>query len=338
MKCSGVLSIAALLFLLFTANHLFADEIRLKNGDRLSGKVVTMENGKLVFKTSYAGDLTINWAEVESLKTDEPVSIVLIDETAIKGATRTAEPGKLHIETETIDAALRLSEVTAINPEPVPPVKLKVKVNGGLDVEKGNTDNEKYNLDSEFIARTKKNRFTVRGELSYERSDGEKSADNWMGFAKYDHFITDQWYIFGSSFFEKDDFKDLNLRSQFGAGVGYQIFETPEIDLSAETGLSYVNEDYIEAEDNDYSAGTWAVNYEQWFLDKTFQLFHRHMGNVSLEDTTDTFVKTRTGLRIPVYKRFNVGAQFNWDWDNNPSPGEKKGDYRYLLTMGWYYD
>ena len=105
-----------------------------------------------------------------------------------------------------------------------------------------------------------------------------------------------------------------------------------------EAGLSYVNEDFILAEDNDYPAGTWSLDFDRWFFDKLFQFYHIHTVSFSLEDSEDIFLKTRTGLRFPLYKGLNVGAQFHWDWDNDPSPGTKSNDYRYLLTIGWYYD
>ena len=43
-----------------------ADEVCLKNGDRLPGEVIRMEAGKLIFKTSYAGEISIGWQEVWS--------------------------------------------------------------------------------------------------------------------------------------------------------------------------------------------------------------------------------------------------------------------------------
>ena len=43
------------------AGNSLADEIRLKNGDKLTGQVVRMEEEKLVLKTTYAGEIAIAW-------------------------------------------------------------------------------------------------------------------------------------------------------------------------------------------------------------------------------------------------------------------------------------
>jgi hypothetical protein len=44
-----------------TVTHLaVADEVLLENGDKITGKLVRLEKGNLVFSTDYAGEITIN--------------------------------------------------------------------------------------------------------------------------------------------------------------------------------------------------------------------------------------------------------------------------------------
>jgi putative salt-induced outer membrane protein YdiY len=61
---------------------------------------------------------------------------------------------------------------------------------------------------------------------------------------KYDHFLTKKLYLNTSASFEKDRFKDLNLRTTIGLSLGYQFFETKLTSLSTEAGLAYINEDF----------------------------------------------------------------------------------------------
>ena len=64
-----------------------ADEIRLKNGDKLTGQIVRMQEDKLILKTTYAGEITIIWQEVASIRTDGSIKIVLKDEFEISHST-----------------------------------------------------------------------------------------------------------------------------------------------------------------------------------------------------------------------------------------------------------
>jgi putative salt-induced outer membrane protein YdiY len=332
------LTLAMLIALLLPVTTM-GDELLLKNWDRLTGKTVRMENGKLIFRTSYAGDVTIDWNEVSSLKTDIPILFVLDEQNAIKGIAEPGDEGKLKIKSEKIEegVSVGLASVTSINPKKVPSVKINARVNAGLDVRKGNTETENYHVDGEFVARTEKNRYSVGAEFNLQYDTNEKSADNRLAYLKYDHFLSDKLYFYTNGSFESDEFQDLNLRTTLGAGLGYQIFETDMMNLSMEAGPSYVNENYDEGEDNDYGAGRWAVNFDRYFFDKTFQLFHRHVGLVSLEDTSDIVVKTRTGIRFPFQKHLNLTAQYNWDWDDQPAEGAEKVDRQYLLTLGYQY-
>lgn len=43
------------------AGPVFADQVEMKNGDRISGVIVTVEKGLLIINTSYAGQITIKW-------------------------------------------------------------------------------------------------------------------------------------------------------------------------------------------------------------------------------------------------------------------------------------
>jgi hypothetical protein len=55
-----------ILLLVFTEPLVYADSIVLKNGDRLSGVVEGISDGKLTLKTDYAGTIRIDWNAIAS--------------------------------------------------------------------------------------------------------------------------------------------------------------------------------------------------------------------------------------------------------------------------------
>lgn len=322
------------------AGNCLADEVRLKNGDKLTGQVIRMEEEKLVLKTSYAGEITIAWKEVSSVMADDPVKVLLKDETALEGNTASIEDGKMKLNTGKLEspASFSLADVKAINPEPVKPVKITARVNASMINQRGNTIKDDYYFDGEFVARTEKNRYTLGGELANERADGEITSENWLAYGNYSHFLDEKWFLYANTLLEHDKFKDLNLRTTLGAGGGYQIFETPLLNLSISAGVAMVDENFDVAEDNDYPAGSWSVNYDQYFFEKFVQLFHTQTGYVSLEDAKDWFLKTRTGFRFPLYEGFTATLQYNFDWDNQPSEdSETEEDTKFLFLLGYQF-
>jgi hypothetical protein len=87
-----------LALLLISAGPLFADEILLENGDRLTGTVLKLEGGKLTLKTDYAGEVQIPVEKIKKLVTENPVEIHLGTGEVIKGKVKTGEEGKLEVE------------------------------------------------------------------------------------------------------------------------------------------------------------------------------------------------------------------------------------------------
>src|SRR5580692_2704559 len=66
-----------------------ADQIVLKNGDRVTGAVVKKDGKDLTVKAEQLGDVTIPWDQVTSIKTDKPVNVVLGDGRTAKATLST---------------------------------------------------------------------------------------------------------------------------------------------------------------------------------------------------------------------------------------------------------
>jgi putative salt-induced outer membrane protein YdiY len=325
--------------LLFTGSAR-ADEVHLKNGDRLTGHVVRMEGGKLLLETTYAGKISISWLEVAGMVTKAPVKVVLEDDTRLEGVVK-AEPGeRMKLDTQQIETpvSFRLAQVKMINPAPEKIVTITARANVNITSERGNTDTDNFYLSGEFAARTKQNRYTIGGEFNKEKSDDVTTSKNWLVIGNYSHFLGKKWYLFVNTLFEHDEFQDLKLRSTVGAGGGYQIFESPQVNLSLSAGLAEVDENFYVADDNDYSAGQWSLKYDQFFFKKFVQLFHDSTGYIRIDNADDWFVKTRTGVRFPIYKGLTATLQYNYDWNNHPSAdAQSKEDAKILFLLGYEF-
>jgi putative salt-induced outer membrane protein YdiY len=317
-----------------------ADELHLLNGDVITGQIIRMEENKLFFKTSYAGEIQVNWPEVENLISDDPIKVILSDETVLDGFARKTSMKMMRLETKKLEmpSDFKLSEIAAINPGKKPVVKITARTNVGFTQERGNTDTDSLRLDGEFIARTQKSRYTFRAELDNEKSEGDTTVENWLAYGNYSYFVSQKWFLYAQTLLEHDKFADLDLRSTLGTGVGYQFFESDSVNLSAAVGPAWINEDFKKAEDNDYAAGQWSIGYDQYFFNNFVQLFHLQTGWIKASDTEKWILKTRQGLRFPIYKGFTTTLQYNYDYDNDPSSdADEKWDSKLMLLLGWQF-
>jgi len=312
-----------------------ADEVQLRNGDRISGTIVRMENKVLTIKTTHAGDLSISWKAIAAITTDTSIEVGLSDDTSARGVVFPAEEGKLSLKAEEAEEpwTFDIDDVEVINPPP--DYRWMLRLNAGVDIEKGNTDTEEYHLDTHLFLRTERSRYTIWTELHKEYDANILSEDSTFTILKYDRFLTKKWYGWLSTLLETDEFKDLNLRSVVGAGPGCQFLESPLTNLGIETGLVYVSEDFDEGEDQGYGALNWRFDYDRYFWGNRVQFFHWQYGLWSLYDNEDVTIYTKTGLRIPLVKRLSATLQYNWDLDNGVPTGEEEIDKKFLFTLGW---
>ncbi len=331
---------AVMVFLILSFATVSADEVHLRNGDRISGKIMHMKKGKLVVLTEYAGEITISWEQVERLSSEEKIMVVLDDDTSLEGQTVIQEAGKLKLKADRLEqpSVFNLADVKAINLKVEPAIKITARVNAGIVLERGNTDTDDAEIDASFQARTEKSRYTIGGEFNKKKTDGEDTAKDWTVFANYDYFISHKWFAYVRTKFEHDEFTDLDLRSTLSAGAGYQFYESDELNLSFRMGPAYIDENFIVASDNSFGSILWGLNYDQYFFNRRFQLFHQSDGNMSLEDAGDWIINTRQGIRFPLYKGFIATLEYSYDYDNEPSP-DAIADYDSKLSflLGYEY-
>ena len=55
----------------------FADQVTLKNGDRLTGDIIKSDDKVLVLKSEFAGEVSIQWAAVDGICWDGNTLAVL---------------------------------------------------------------------------------------------------------------------------------------------------------------------------------------------------------------------------------------------------------------------
>jgi putative salt-induced outer membrane protein YdiY len=338
MKTQRKIQILILAFGLSTFTSALADEVRMKNGDRITGKIVRMEKEKLALKTDYAGEITLAWSEVASLSVEEPIKVLMKDGTTLQGRTMIKEQGKMMMRTTPWEEplVLDLPDVMALNPSPKRPVRITARANAGLILERGNTNADTGRIDASFSVRTEKSRYAVAGELNREKSDGQDTVNNWSAYANYDYFFVPKWFWYARTQFEHDEFADLDLRSTLSSGLGYQVFEGEILNLSFAAGPSYVDENFIKAQDDNFSAAQWVINYDQYFFDKFIQVFHNQTGYLRFSDSKNWVIKTRQGLRFPLQKGLTFTLQYNYDYTNQPSPdARERYDSKFMVLVGY---
>ena len=77
---------------------LFADQVVLKNGDRLTGTITKSDDKTLLIKTEFAGDVTVQWPAVQEVTSTQPLHVALSNGKTVVGPVTTTD-GSLAVAT-----------------------------------------------------------------------------------------------------------------------------------------------------------------------------------------------------------------------------------------------
>ena len=102
--------IASATLLLSTA---WADQVIMKNGDRITGSIVKQDGKTITVKTVNFGVVTASWDQVASVSTDQPVNVVLKDGKTLLGTLTTSE-GKVEVVARDVKLDVPPGEVMSI--------------------------------------------------------------------------------------------------------------------------------------------------------------------------------------------------------------------------------
>jgi putative salt-induced outer membrane protein YdiY len=315
-----------------------ADEVILVNGDKMTGTVVKVEGGKLTIKTEYADAVEIQAEKIKSIITDNPAEVHLLGGEVLKGKIRTTEDGKLAVEAspERAAATVEMSKVTAINPPPKPPAKLTGNITLGGAYQSGNTKRRNFSVAADASIKGERDRFGIRFLFNYADEKEEVTARNIYGSLKYDYFFTKRFYGYLGLEMQKDRFKDLNLRTIVGPGVGYQVWDDPVKFLLFEAGLAYYSEDRRVAEDDSWVAARLAAAF-RYTLSKYLTFSDRLEIYPSLANSNDFTLRNEAAILSPIGAGWSLKLANILEYDNDPPVNVSKTDVTWILGLQYSF-
>jgi putative salt-induced outer membrane protein YdiY len=288
-----------------------ADEVRLRNGDRITGVATSLAGGTLTFKTT-GGDLKLAWGEVASLAIEQPMLVTV----------GTAAPASAVFAAA--DANGRVTLVTG-------------GAGAGIVQTTGNTQVNNVRMSGDLIARGAADRYTFAAIATHANDRGTETARNWSLTGKYDRFLTSRLYANANANFTNDRFRDIDLRTALGAGLGYQIIDTVRTRLTADAGLAWVNENFSSIANDSYTAFHESAGLQVQLVPDRMQLFHLHDGYFGVTGDNKMFIRTQNGVRLGLAAGFVTTMEEDVDYDRRPSPGRRQTDRTFSLTLGYRF-
>ena len=240
--------------------HAAADQVTLKNGDRMSGTIVMSDGKTLVLHTDYAGDVTLKLDAIAGLESSEQLHIELQDGKSATGTVATSD-GKLEIATKTagtveaqasaVKTLRNDAEQTAYEKSLHPGLMQgwKTGLNVGFALTGGNSETTNLSLGFLGARQTLRDKLGLYATAVYGKNNASgavpsTTANAEGGGLRYDHDVTKKIFGFVAADFFADELQTLNLRSVFSGGAGYHAIKSDPTTLDFLGGLNYTRENY----------------------------------------------------------------------------------------------
>ena len=358
-----------LIILLGFPSAVFADQVTLKNGDRLTGTVVKSDGKTLVLHTEAAGDVTIQFAAITEIKTDAELHVSLKGGKTAVGPVSTTE-GKIEIATKTTGTVetpkeditlIRNDAEQAAYDKSLHPGLLhgwNGGANIGFSIARGNSQTENLALAFNAVHPTLNDKITLYASSIYTKSDEPPpptvSANLETGGLRYDRNVNPRAFVFVAADFQANALQYLDLRQVYSGGFGYHAIKSDATTLNFLAGVNFTHETYSNGAEvpptppsttptgifasygvtNRFAALTLGEELmHKWgkstVITQNFYLYP------DLQDTSNYRGTFNLGTVTKISKSFGWQNQFGDIYVSNPPIGAKQNDL--VITTGLNY-
>jgi hypothetical protein len=215
-----------------------ADTIFLKNGDRITGRILSFEQGRLKIDAQGPGEISVKWHKIAAIGGGNRIFKVEDRNGVIHFGTLQHSPDTGEIDIlETIRVGIMLEDVVLIFPlEDNMLRRFKGDVGAGMSFDKSS---DVLRLNAEYNLYYVISKWRLVNDLSYiETSTSDEEASvrlsaNLQGI----YSLPQRWVLSEFNSFNKNDELSIDARFSFGAAGGNNIVQTEQSRFLVLTGF-----------------------------------------------------------------------------------------------------
>ena len=329
------------------SSSLWADQVVLKNGDRISGAVVKKDGKNLTVKTDQFGAVTVAWDQVASIRTDKPLNIVLADGRKIKATMATAgavvqiaaQP-PISVASADIATLRDDGEQAAFDRLQHPKWNDLWAGNAalGLAGTSGNAEALTFTVGANAARATNTDltKLYFNAIKASALVDGQHAdtADAIHSGWAYDHNLSPKLFVGVFNDYDYDKFQNLNLRFTIGGDFGYHLHKSAKSQLDVLGGFDYNRASYFAPDNTTSFAEVMFGDDYSLKINGNTSLVQSMRFFDSLSDSSAYRVNFDLGANTKISKWLTWNVTVSDRYVAIPNPGRKTNDFLYSTGLG----
>ncbi|MFO1513660.1 MAG: DUF481 domain-containing protein [Verrucomicrobiota bacterium] len=300
--------------------------VELKNGDRLTGQLITQETNQVVISTSWASSLVLPISAIGGLRT-------------AAGAVLYAPPPPSAIP----PATNLLAQAQAKPAAPAQKKSLTTTANLGLDLLFGAKERQIYytriksTYEDPYESNPKQFFRTIADyTANYGETDGDVSANNMAGSIQTDFDFGPVYYFYNAANVGYDQIRKIDLLYGVGPGLGRHLFTKPAFVLNVDGGVNYQVQKRSEG-DSPESAYLRVGDNLTWKLADRVTLSKKIDFLLSCENASEFRFRVDSTLSYRLWNSLSLNLSFLDLYDTNPAPGVDQNEVQLRSSLGFTF-
>ena len=239
---------------LFLCQLVFADQMTMKDGDRISGDIVKKDGGTVTVKSKNFGTVTLKWDDIASVKTETPLTVELKDGKTVQANLET-QGGQIRVAAQSVAAGdvvtLRNADEQKRYERFLHPGILDLwTVTGSIGIAgaKGNAETSTFITPFNFVRASNTSRTalyfnSIRSTATVNGVNAE-TAKAVRGGGSYNRNLNKRVFANVFNDYEYDRFQWLDLRAVAGGGLGYTAWNRENTRLGLVAGGAWNHEKF----------------------------------------------------------------------------------------------
>lgn len=324
-----------------------ADQIVLKNGDRVTGSIVKKDAKNVTIKSDQFGVITTAWEQVASVTADKPVNVVLQDGRTLRGTLATTG-GRVEVSAENAKVTVAPADITTLRDADEQTAYERLLRPGWLDLWAGTgtvgfagtagnarTLTFSTGLSAARVTNTDKTSiyFNVIKASALVSGRSAETARAVRGGIAYGHNVSPRLFVNVFNDYEYDRFQSLDLRFVLGGGLGFHAFKSERSNLDLLAGFAFNHSKFSTPLTRNSGELFWGNEYNLKVSTTTSLVQSFRMFN-NLSDTGAYRVNFDLGASTKISRWLTWNVALSDRYLSNPAPGRKTNDVLYTTGLG----